>query len=203
MTETGSINFDVPVARRSAYSKLRALFRRKAIMQTASSYLFPWGIAQSIKDGLDKINQDKDGNPLPSNLHVRYSIFKYDEKESGKAIEQSAKDALGRMLKGMKEQVNKKVHALFTEETATEDKDPITTARASVAKARNTLRDARALALMFNLTDQLEAGFLAYEAFIEAKKEDIGEWEKASSTKKLDAFEASLNVAPVTPAATV
>ncbi len=196
-TEFGNINYDVPVDRRSAYSKLRSLFRRKAIMQTASSYLFPWGIAADIEKGIQKINCDKDGMSLPQRLHVRYSIFKYDEKVSGQAIEQSARDALGRMLRNMKVTVNKRVHSLFAEENVDDVKDPLASAKVSCNRARGTLRDARALALMFNLTDALEAGFLAYEAFIEAKKEDITEWEKSQTDGKVKLFEDSLNLDPV------
>ena len=192
--EYGNINYDVPVDRRSAYSKLRALFRRKAIMQTASSYLFPWGIAADIEKGIKKINSDEDGLPLPAHLQVKYSIFKYDEKVSGQAIEQSAKDALGRMLRNMKETVNKRVHTLFTEENAEDVKDPLASAKAATNRARAVLRDARALALMFNMTDSLEAGFLTYEAFIEAKKEDIKSWESSQDDKQLETFEAGLNL---------
>jgi hypothetical protein len=166
-------------------------------MQTASSYLFPWGIAESVEKGIEAINQDKDGLPLPARLQVKYSIFKYDEKVSGQAIEQSAKDALGRMLRNMKETVNKRVHSLFTEENAEDVKDPLASAKVATNRARATLRDARALSLMFNLTDALEAGFLAYEAFIEAKRDDIKDWEKSQSKKTVEAFEASLNLNPV------
>lgn len=192
--EYGNINYDVPVDRRSAYSKLRSLFKRKAIMQTASSYLFPWGIAQDIESGIEAINKDKDGFPLPDRLKVKYSIFKYDEVVSGQAIEQSAKDALGRMLRNMKETVNKRVHSLFTEENADEVKDPLASAKVATNRARATLRDARALALMFNLTDALEAGFLAYEAFIEAKRDDIKDWEESAAQRQIESFEASLNL---------
>jgi hypothetical protein len=192
--EYGNINYDVPVESRSKYSKLRSLFRRKAIMQTASSYLFPWGIAGDIEKGIKKINSDEDGFPLPAHLQVKYSIFKYDETVSGAAIEQSAKDALGRMLRNMKETVNKRVHSLFTEENAEEVKDPLASAKVATNRARSALRDARALALMFNLTDQLEAGFLTYEAFIEAKRDDIKSWEKSQVDKQLASFEASLNI---------
>lgn len=189
--EFGNINYDVPVDRRSTYSQLRALFRRKAIMQTASSYLFPWGMAKDIMEGIDKINKDKDGVDLPTTQKVRYSIFKYDEKTSGKAIEQSIHDALARMLRAAKENVNKKVHSLFTEEEA--EKDPLASAKVSCNKARATLRDARALALIFNMTDNLDAAFLAYEAWVEAKKEAITDWE--TSAKGVALFEDEQNVA--------
>lgn len=192
----GNCNYDVPVERRSAYSKLRTLFKGQAIMQTHSSYLFPWGIAQKIEKGIQEINTDKDGFLLPPHLQVKYSIFKYDEKVSGKAIEQSAKDALGRMLRNMKESLNKKVQALFTEENIEDVKDPLATAKAASRRASGTLRDARALALMFNLTDSMEAAFLTYEAIIEAKKEDIKSWEESKARNGIEAFEASLNLQP-------
>jgi hypothetical protein len=198
MVETGSINYDVPVTRRSVYSKLRALFRRQAIMQTASSYLFPWAIAEEVEKGLKQINSDKDGLPLPSHMQVTYSIFKYDEKISGKAIEQSARDALGRMLRNMKETVNKRVQSLFTGDNADDVKDPLASAKVATNRARATLRDARALSLMFALTDQLEAGFLAYEAFIEAKRDDITDFEKSVAQQTVKNFENSLNVQPKT-----
>lgn len=189
----GNINYDVPVTRRSAYSKLRTLFRRKAIMQTASSYLFPWSIASDIEKGIKALNCDEDGTPLPHHQQITYSIFKYDEEVSGKAIEQSAQDALGRMLRQMKETVNKRVQSLFTGEGAEDVKDPLASAKVATTRARATLRDARALALMFNLTDSLEAGFLAYEAFIEAKRDDIDDFEKSNAKQAMNAFEASLN----------
>jgi hypothetical protein len=178
--EYGNINYDVPQERRTAYSKLRALFRRSAIMQTYSSYLIPWGKAKEIRDGIDRINCDSDGLPLPTHLHVRYSIFKYDEKESGKALEQSAHDALMRMMRSMKEKLNTKVQALFTEEDLEDGKDPVASAKVAARKLTNTVRDARALALMFNLTDNLDAAFLGYEAWIEAKKAEIKDYEEAA-----------------------
>jgi hypothetical protein len=176
----GNINYDVPNERRSAYPKLRNLFRRTAIMQTYSSYLIPWGKAQAVKEGIDQINQDEDGFPLPVHLQVRYSIFKYDERESGKALEASARDALVRMMGEMKTKLHAKIQSLFLEEENEDVKDPIATAKVAARKLSNTVRDARALALMFGLTDDLDTAFLGYEAYIEAKKEEIKDYEEAS-----------------------
>ncbi len=177
--EYGNINYDVPNERRSAYPKLRKLFRRTAIMQTYSSYLIPWGKAQSVKEGIDRINQDKDGFPIANHLQVRYSIFKYDERESGKALEASARDALVRLMGEMKSKLHSKVQSLFLEEES-DVKDPIATAKVAARKLTNTVRDARALALMFGLTDDLDTAFLGYEAYIEAKKEEIKDYEAAA-----------------------
>lgn len=190
--EYGNINYDVPQKRKQAYAKLRSLFRRSALMQTASSYLFPWGMAKQIEQGIQKINTDEDGMPLPDDIQVKYSIFKYDEKTSGKAIQQSAEDALQRMLANMKETVNKRVHSLFLEETESDVKDPLVSAKAATNRAESLLRDAKALALVFNLTDNMEAAFLAYEAYIMKRKDAITDWEKDQAESKIDAFEASL-----------
>lgn len=180
----GSLNYDVPRTNREAYSKLRALFKRKAIMQTASSYLFPWGMAKDVDDGLKKINTNSDGTPIPHDKQVRYYIFKYDEAVSGKALEQSARDALGRMLKQAKATVNKMVDAMHTEEG--EDDDPARSARVACKRAESLLRDARGLALIFNLTDNLNAGFLAYEAWVQAKRQEIRDWVKSQNPNAID-----------------
>jgi hypothetical protein len=170
-------------------------------MQTASSYLFHWGIAQQIQEGVEAINKDPDGFDLPQRLHVRYSIFKYDDTVSGDALEQSTRDALARMLRQMKEVVNKKVHELraghLLEEHEKDQnaKDPFKNARASCAKARATARDCRMLALAFNLTDELEAGFLAYEAWIEVKKNLVNELE--TEAEELQKVEEGENVTPL------
>jgi len=184
-------------------------------MQTASSYLFPWGIAMDIQEGVEAINKDSDGFALPPHLHVRYSIFKYDDAVSGAALEQSAKDALARMMRNVKEVVNKKVHDLragmFLEEEKIDDgKDPFRTARSNCAKARATARDCRQLALMFNLTDQLEAGFLAFEAWIETKKllvneleaqaDELTKIESGENVTQLDKFKGALAADAGTPA---
>lgn len=174
-----NVNYDVPNARRSAYPKLKQLFRRRAIMQTYSSYLIPWAKAQEIKEGIDRINQDADGFPLPAHLQVRYSIFKYDEKESGKALEASARDALVRMMGDMKAKLHSKVQSLYLEEEQ-DVKDPIASAKVAARKLTNTVRDARALALMFGLTDDLDTAFLGYEAYIEARKEEIKDYEETA-----------------------
>jgi len=184
----GNVSYDVPNENRAAYPKLRKLFRRVAIMQTYSSYLIPWGKAQAVKEGIDRINQDADGFPISGCLQVRYSIFKYDERESGKALAASARDALVRMMGDMKSKLHAKVSSLFLEENDDKVKDPIATAKVAARKLSNTVRDARALALMFGLTDDLDTAFLGYEAYIEAKKEEIKDYE--TTAKVIDDIEA-------------
>lgn len=168
----GSVNYDVPLKNRAAYSKLRALFKQKAVMQTASSYLFPWGMANVISEGIDKINTGSDGFQIPVDRQVRFRLFKFDEEVSGKELKESAESALSLTMANAKDQVNKLVSSLKNEELDAPI-DTIKSAKVACRRAINKLQDARALALLFNLTGDMNAGFLAYEAYIMAKREEI------------------------------
>lgn len=170
----GSLNYDVPRVNRPAYAKIKRLLRRKAIMQTMSSYLFPWGMAPQIEEGLHRINLGADGLPLPPSHQVRFKIFKYDEEVSGQALHKSAKVALDNMLTNAKECVNRLIGELVYD--TSDSVDPVRTAKGSCRRFRQTLRDARMLALVFNLTSNMNAGFLAYEAWIIAKRQEVQDW---------------------------
>lgn len=170
----GNINYDVPLKNRGAYAKLRKLFKRKAIMQTASSYLFPWGMADKIENGIKKINTDSDGFPIPVSKQVKYRIFKYDEEISGDELKQSAQGAMSLTLANAKDQINTLVASLKNDEHENV-MDPIKSARVACRRAINKLRDARALALLFNLTGDMNAGFVAYEAYVMAKRAEVDE----------------------------
>ena len=187
------------------YSKLRRLFKRTAIMQTASSYLFPWGMAKEIEEGIQQMNKDVDGFPLPKHLQIKYNIFKYDEKVSGDALMKSAEMALRKQLRSMKELINRKLMKLHEDE-GTDDGD-LKSAKVSCRRASNLAKDMKALALIFNLTDQIEPAILAYEAFIMAKKEEIQDWEEAAQAieeeeAKLDDHEVFSTESSDSPEAT-
>ena len=170
----GSLSYDVPRVNRSAYQKIKRLLRRKAIMQTMSSYLFPWGMATELEEGLHRINLGPNGLPLPPSHQVRFKIFKYDEEVSGQALRKSAQVALDNMLTNAKECVNRLVGELIHDTSGSPD--PVRTAKGSCRRGRQTLKDARLLALVFNLTSSMNAGFLAYEAWIIAKRQEIQDW---------------------------
>ena len=168
----GSLSYDVPIKNRGAYAKLRALFKRKSTMLTASSYLFPWGMAKIIEDGITKINTGPDGFPIQAHLQVKYRLFKFDEEVSGDELRNSADSALQLTLANAKDQVNKLVSSLKNDEHDNV-KDVIKSAKVSCRRAISKLRDARAIALLFNMTGDLNAGFLAYEAYVMAKRAEI------------------------------
>jgi hypothetical protein len=170
----GSVNYDVPCCNRSAYPKLRALLKRRAIMQTMSSYLIPWGMARDIEEGIARINTGSDGLLIPQTHQIRYKLFKYDEEVSGAELIRSAQEGLDRMLANAKNAVSKMVSELTFD--TSESKDPVKTAKGSCRRFRQTLRDARALSLLFNLSNNLNAAFLAHEAWIMAKMNEINDW---------------------------
>jgi len=168
----GNINYDVPSHMRQLYPKLRSLFKRRAIMQTMSSYLFPWGMAEEIENGLQKINKDADGFARKSRDQVRYSIFKYDEEISGEALTQSARDALRKQMSRMKNTIMNKLAEIEAGEDV-EIEDNIKSAKVACRRANSILRDMQALALIFNLTDDMDVAFVAYAAWIEDKKDQL------------------------------
>lgn len=179
----GHISYDVPDHMRKKYQRLRSLFRRRAIMQTMSSYLFPWGMAKDVEDGLQKINQDETNQQLPPQDRVRYSIFKYDETVSGQALIESAMDAMRKQLSRMKSVVNDKVTDVLMAEEA-DKSDAVKTAKVACRKANSILRDMQALALVFNLTDNMDAAFVAYAAWVEEKKNRLSELEGKEEEKE-------------------
>lgn len=173
--EYGCLNYDVPNHRKSIYKRLRDGTRQKALMLTWSCYLIPWGYCEDISKIIDKLNHDKDGTLRPQADRVRYNIFKFDEVVSGQALATTAKEAMARMISHTKSTLIDKVQkALEGEVESPEgDDDAFTTARAAAAKARKTLEDVQALTLLFGLTDQMEAGLIAFTGFIEAQYEHI------------------------------
>lgn len=174
----GSISYDVPDHMRKQYQSLRKLFKRRAIMQTMSAYLFPWSMAQEIENGLTAINTH-DGSLRPLHDQVRFSMFKYDEEVSGKALAESAKESLRKTMSRTKTLIFEKLQKLQEEQVI--DEDEIKSVRVACRKADNTLQDMQALALLFNLTDDMDVAFVAYAAWVESQRE------------KLNAIEAELD----------
>lgn len=171
--EYGNLNYDVPQHRRNLYTRIRKKFRSVAIMQTWSSYLIPWGLAKELSDVIEACNKDSDGLPLPTHDHVRFAVFKYDDKVSGADLERSAKESLQRMVSAAKKTLNEKVNALQSGET--EDDDPLGSAAAAAGKAKRVLEDVRNIVLLFNLSDDINLGLIAFAEFIETKRKLIKE----------------------------
>jgi hypothetical protein len=173
--EFGNLNYDIPNHRKSLYKRLRDKTRQKALMLTWSCYLIPWGMCEEVSKIIDKFNQDKDGTLLPAKDRVKFNIFKYDEVVSGQNLANVAGEAMAKMISRTKSTLIDKVQKALEGEVEDPDgsDDAFTTARAAAAKARKTLEDVQALTLLFGLTDQMEAGLVAFTGFIEAQYEHI------------------------------
>ena len=175
----GVITYDVPTHMRKLYPALRALFKRRALMQTQSAYLFPWGMAQEIEEGMQQINTHE-GFPRNAPDQIRYAIFKYDEKVSGQALTESCRDALRKQISRMKENIHKKLIDIEKIEAGEDVQDrngedvdvddAVRTAKVACRRGKSILKDMQAIAMIFDLTDDMDAAFINYEVWIEEKK---------------------------------
>lgn len=176
--EFGVVTYDVPKHRKSAYAKIRRKLRRKTIMQTWSAYLFPWALYKDIKKVFDDLNQDDTGSSVPQRDIVRFSIFKYDSAVSGADLLQSAKDEMVKMIGRAKQAINEMMLELHAD-SENEFSDKVKSAYNAVGRASKVKEDVEALVMIFNLTDDLKAGILAFQGYIIAKRKEIEKLEDA------------------------
>lgn len=168
----GVVTYDIPKHRKSAYSKVRNKIRRKTIMQTWSAYLFPWGLYDEIKKIFENLNKDETGSLLPKRDLIRFSIFKYDSEVSGPDLLQSAKDAMVKMIGTAKQAINQMLYELHAD-VEVEFSDKVKSAYNAIGRAKKVKEDIEALVVIFNLTDDLKAGILAFQGYIIAKRKEI------------------------------
>lgn len=188
--EYGVLVYDVPLTQRSLYNKLRKKIRKYGIPMTWSVYLIPWGERELVQGILDSIEATKPGV-------VSSAIIKFDAAEE-KKLARSAQDGLSLMIKNAKELMMKRLtkaeenHNKILEQLEQAKKaktvadDAIEQAKTqiksqylfdhkkAVKHAEDTLLDAKRLALVFNLSDQLEVGFAAMEEMVRHKWALIG-----------------------------
>lgn len=202
--EYGVLVYDVPITQRSLYNKLRKKIRRHGIPMTQSVYLIPWGSRAAVQAVLDGLNSEKP-NVLSS------SIIKFDQAEEKKLV-QKAQDGLNTMIRNAKELMMKRLtkaeveHKRIMDQLEINEKgkqvDPKTMEQAkaevknqflfdfkkAVKHAEDSLTGARALALAFNLSDQMDIGFAAMEEMVHHKWALIGI--KSSDVKVEEEVEA-------------
>jgi hypothetical protein len=171
----GCISYDVPKCRpKSVYGKVRAKFRRKSIMQTWSCYLIPWGLAEELQNALEELNKDSEGHPLPSSQQIRYRVFKYDDNQSGKALKDSALEALQKMIADAKADIGEKMDLLAHLDDPEVDKvGAVRSAKVACKRAQKLKQDIEHLAFIFGMTNDIEAGVLAFQGYLEAKRLEI------------------------------
>lgn len=183
--EYGVLVYDVPLTQRSLYNKLRKRIRKYGIPMTWSVYLIPWGERDVVQGILDGIESQKPGI-------VSSKIIKFDTFEE-KKLAAAAHDGLNHIIKNAKELMmkrlekaeenqnkimaqleqskkNKTVAEDAIEQAKTEVKNQyLYEHKKAVKLAEDALIDARRLALIFNLSDQIEVGMAAMETLIRQK----------------------------------
>jgi hypothetical protein len=188
--EFGVLVYDVPLTQRSLYNRLRKKIRKYGIPMTWSVYLIPWGERSMIQSILDGIESDR------PNV-VSSKIIKFDPAEE-KKLERAASDGLNLIIRNAKELMMKRLQKAEenqnrileqleeSKRTKTVAEDAIEQAKAEVKNqyrfehkkavrhAEDTLLDAKRLALIFNLSDQLEVGLAAMETMVRHKWTLIG-----------------------------
>lgn len=189
--ELGALVYDVPVTQRSTYNKLRKKIRGIGIPMTWSVYLIPWGARDTVKAILAEIESDKP-NVVDS------SVFKFDDSEEKELIAKAQK-SLNQIIRRTKETVIKKLEEaekVQTEsvkkydeliakkkagqkiDTSMEELDKYkeiaiglyeADIKKSLKKAENALKESRKLAVIFNMTNNMEAAFMALDGFVKQK----------------------------------
>lgn len=193
--EYACLAYDVPLTQRSLYNKLRKRIRLIGLPMTSSVYLIPLGARQTVQTILDELESEKP-NVIES------CIIKFDDSEE-KVILEKAQRALSQMIRRTKESVIKKLEKAEKEQTeavskynellakkeagkqvdtSTDDLNKYkqvaiglyeNIVKQSLKKAENTLKEARNLAVLFNMTSNMEAAFLALDGFVKQKWELI------------------------------
>lgn len=209
--EYGCLQYDCPLTQRSLYNKLRKKIRGIALPMTASVYLIPWGARDSVKAILDELESEKP-NVLESD------VIKYDDSEEkiltekaqrslAKMVRKTKETVIKKLEEAEKEQkeaiskydelIAKKQKNEKSIDTSMEElvkyKDLTTDlyeaqVKKSLKKAENTLKDARKLAVIFNMTNNMEAAFMALDGFVKQK------WELAGIKSTADVDEEEVEV---------
>ena len=194
--EYGVLVYDVPLTERSLYNKLRKRIRKYGVPMTWSVYLIPWGERTVIQGILDSVKNTVSKNGTKSGA-INSRIIKFDPAEESQLV-RAAQDGLNLILKNAKELMMKRLEKAeqnlkkiveqleMAKKNKTVPDDAVDQALAevknqytyehkkAVRKAEDSLLDAKRLALIFNLSDQLEVGLAAMEEMVRAKWALIG-----------------------------
>ena len=182
--EKGVLVYDIPVNQRSTYNKLRKRLRGRFSPMTWSVGLIPWGTRNEIIKILEEIEQSKPGV-------IQWQIIKFDPSESAKLdllAEKGLRDILINAKNLMMKRIQKaelehkqamdslsvvrkdKKKQLKDEELErielVQDAAKVTASKKAVAAAERSLREARGLALAFNLSDNIGAAILSMEELV-------------------------------------
>lgn len=189
--EYGVIVYDVPLSRKSVYNKLRQRLGRLSVQMTWSVYLTPLHYKDQVLNILKELDEDEDAKQ-----RIMYRFLKFD------AIEQDQLDALVQeqfeaSMKKVKdtlyEGLGKAEAALI--EGQIDVRDWADARRGSCTKAMKKVKEARRLALLFEVTEVMETAFASLEKLIEAKREEVKEELKKEKEKAEEAAEVTTEAA--------
>lgn len=183
--EYGCLAYDVPVTQRSTYNKLRKRLRGKFTPMTWSVGLIPWGMRNEITAILEEIEQQK------PDAGINWKIIKFDPTEKAK-LDALAEKGLRDILINAKELMKKRIEKAEIEHKKTlesitsvrkqknktmkpeevdrleqfAEAEKVSASKKAVAAAERSLREARGLALAFNLSDNIGAAILSMEELV-------------------------------------
>lgn len=166
----GICMYDVPTHMKQLYGKIRKALGPNSILQTWSCRMFPWALRDQVENALEEINEE-----LPRSSRVRYRILFLDKSQS-EEHEQMVFEALQRLLRAMHNNLRNRIKSADekiaeAEEAGEAPKTPMDKARrVAVRKARNDLKEARRLALLFDAEGALEDAFDAYNKILNSEE---------------------------------
>lgn len=193
--EYACLAYDVPLKQRSLYNKLHKRIRGIGLPMTSSVYLIPLGARSTVQSILNELESE-------SPNVIESCIIKFDDSEE-KVILEKAQRALSQIIRRTKESVIKKLEKAEKEQNEAVSKynellakkeagkhvdatvEDLNKYKAvavglyenivkqSLKKAENSLKEGRKLAVLFNMTNNMEAGFQALEGFVKQKWELI------------------------------
>jgi hypothetical protein len=165
----GILLYDVPLARKSVYNKLRSKISRLSIQLTWSAYLIPLGDRDRILSILKELDDDEN-----QKQRILYRVLPFDPV-AGEELEQLVKDEFQKNLRKVKESLSEKI-AKVEEEFATEElnlDEWASLRRQALTKSKKKILDARRLAAVFDMTGFMDAAYSSFEALIEARREEV------------------------------
>jgi hypothetical protein len=169
--------YDVPLTQRSLYNKLRKRIRKIGLPMTSSVYLIPLGARQTVQTILDELESEKAKAERALSQMIRRTkeqvIKKLEtsEKEQTEAVKKY--DELITKKQKNEKSIDTPMAELLKYKELAQSLYEVAV-KQGLKKAENALKEARNLAVVFNMTNNMEAAFLALDGFVKQKWELVG-----------------------------
>ena len=182
--EYGILVYDVPVTRRNVYNKLRDRIRKFSVQVTWSVYLTPYSRRDDALSVLKELDESED-----TKSRIYYKYIKFDSSENAD-LDQTVKDEFGKQMRKIKDTLYEKLaEAEMEYENDLQDKALVQ--RGHISSALKKVRAAKRLAIVFEVTDFMEAAFEAFENLAEARREKLkDELQAQKEAQKVEAASA-------------